>query len=38
MARCNNGADGLDGRIHYSDELAALRAEKERIMRSKAMT
>jgi hypothetical protein len=28
MARCNNGADGLDGRIHYSGELAALQAEK----------
>jgi hypothetical protein len=28
MARCNNGADGLDGRIHYSDEPAVLQAEK----------
>jgi hypothetical protein len=28
MARCNNGANGLDGRIHYSGELAALQAEK----------
>jgi hypothetical protein len=28
MTRCNNGADGLDRRIHNSDELAALRAKK----------
>jgi hypothetical protein len=28
MVGCNNGADGLNGRIHYSSELAALQAEK----------
>jgi hypothetical protein len=28
MARCNNGADDLDGRTHYSGEFAALQAKK----------
>jgi hypothetical protein len=28
IARCNNGAVGLDGKIQYLGELAALRAEK----------
>jgi hypothetical protein len=28
MVRCNNGTDGLDGRIHYSGKLVALQAEQ----------
>jgi hypothetical protein len=31
MARCNNGADGLDRRIHYSGKLVALQAEKREV-------
>jgi hypothetical protein len=31
MVECNNGADGLNRRIHYSNELAALQAKKREI-------
>jgi hypothetical protein len=31
MVGCNNGADGLNRRIHYSSELVALQAEKREI-------
>jgi hypothetical protein len=31
MVGCNSGADGLNRRIHYSGEFAALQAERREI-------